>query len=337
LDHLNGVSVWIKKHAQGVSVCVVLALAAGFLSEHYGAPVMLFALLLGMAFHFLTEDETCAPGVEFCSKTVLRMGVALLGARVSIDQLMSLGALPLIMTPVLVALTIGAGVVLARLFGRSTQFGLLIGGAVAICGASAALAIAAVLPKTEKTERDTLFAVVAVTTLSTVAMIGYPLLFTALHSDDAQIGFLIGATIHDVAQVVGAGYAVSDEAGDVAVFVKLLRVAMLPLVVMAFVVFGPKGEGKGSPLPWFAVAFAVIMTINSFHLIPAAVTEIANQSSRWMLIIAISALGVKTSLKSLASLGAKHMAVVVLVTAFLLVAAIGGLGLAAQLYQSPPT
>jgi uncharacterized integral membrane protein (TIGR00698 family) len=275
----------------------------------------------------LMEDGKCVEGISFCSTSLLRMGVALLGAQLSIDQLLSLGTLPLIMTPILLVLTIGAGVVLARMFGWSTQFGLLIGGAVAICGASAALAIAAVLPKNEQSERDTLFTVVSVTTLSTIAMIGYPLLFTALHSDDAQVGFLIGMTIHDVAQVVGAGYAVSDEAGDVAVFVKLLRVAMLPLVVMAFVVMSPKGSGKGNALPWFCVVFAVIMVINSFHLIPPPVTEFLGHASRWMLIVAISALGVKTSLKSLVSLGPRHLAVVVLTTVFLLVGAIGGLWL----------
>ena len=330
MELLSAVKSWAQLRWQGTIVCVVLALAAGFLSDHYGAPVMLFALLLGMAFHFLMEDKACQPGIEFCSKTILRWGVALLGARVSVDQLMSLGPLPLIMTPILIVLTIGIGVVLARAFGRRTQFGLLIGGAVAICGASAALAIAAVLPKDDRGERDTLFAVVAVTALSTIAMIGYPILFSMLQVDDTQVGFLIGATIHDVAQVVGAGYAVSDEAGDVAVFVKLLRVAMLPLVVLAFVVFAPKGEGKAASLPMFAVAFAIIMAINSFGLIPPMITEAAGITSRWMLITAIAALGVKTSLKTLAGLGAKHMAVVVLTTLFLLIAAVLGLWVAGQ-------
>jgi uncharacterized membrane protein YadS len=109
------------------------------------------------------------------------------------------------------------------------------GGAVAICGASATLAIAAVIPHNDKTERNVLFTVVAVTTLSTVAMVLYPVLFGLLGIDDREIGFLIGATIHDVAQVVGAGYSVSDRAGDAATVVKLMRVAMLPVVLMAIV------------------------------------------------------------------------------------------------------
>lgn len=316
---------------RGAGICIVIALAASFLAGHYGAPVMLFALLLGMAFHFLSDDTTCVPGIEFCASTLLRIGVALLGARVSLDQLLSLGTDTLVIAPLLVAGTILAGVILARLLGRSTQFGLLAGGAVAICGASAALAIAAVLPRNEASERDTLFTVIAVTALSTFAMVVYPILFSALDYDEAQVGFLIGMTIHDVAQVVGAGYAVSPEAGDVAVFVKLLRVTLLPVIVLILSLSYRKSRSEGahqaSPVPLFVIAFAAIMGLNSFGLIPEPVVEASNSASRWLLITAIAALGVKTSLKSVASLGPRHLAVAVITTLVLLGAAIGSLWL----------
>lgn len=185
-----------------------------FLSEHYGAPQMLFALLIGMAFNFLATHERTGTGIEFSSSTLLRIGVALLGIRLSLSDMVANGWLPVMAIAVLVAVTIAGGVVFSRLAGRSTAFGLLTGGAVAICGASAALAISAVLSSAGRDDRDTLFTVVAVTTLSTLAMIVYPVLFAALGLDDTQTGFLIGATVHDVAQVVGAGYSVSDTAGD---------------------------------------------------------------------------------------------------------------------------
>jgi len=161
----------IGEYAPGVLMAFTIAAAARFISEHYGAPAMLFALLIGMAFHFLSAEGKCVKGVEFTSQKLLKIGVALLGARVTIDQITSLGAKPLIMIPVLIILTIMAGLVFSGLFSRSRHFGLLTGGAVAICGASAALALSSVLPKNEAMRRDTLFTVIAVTSLSTVAMI----------------------------------------------------------------------------------------------------------------------------------------------------------------------
>ena len=188
----------------GVLMAFTIAAASQFISEHYNAPVMLFALLIGMAFHFLSLEGRCAPGIQFTSSRLLKIGVALLGARVTFSDLASLGPKPVLFTPLLIAATIAAGVAFSRLFGRRTRFGILTGGAVAICGASAALAIAAALPLRQDGERDTLFTVIAVTTLSTVAMVLYPIVFHLIGYDDRQIGYLIGATIHDVAQVVGA-------------------------------------------------------------------------------------------------------------------------------------
>ena len=132
-----------------------------------------------------------------------------------------------------VATTIVVGFLLARRLGLSPMFGVLSGGAVAICGASAALAIASVLPPSDTRERDTILTVVSVTALSTLAMILYPVFATSIGLDHKQAGIFIGGTIHDVAQVVGAGYSISNETGDIATYVKLLRVAMLLPAVFA--------------------------------------------------------------------------------------------------------
>lgn len=312
----------------GLLLCFTIAAAAGFLSEHYGGPAMLFALLLGMAFHFLSKDQRFATGIEFTARRLLRIGVALLGARMTLQQAAELGSETLILVPLLVLATIACGLLAARLFGRGLAFGMLTGGAVAICGASAALAIAAVLPGGGK-ERDTLFTVVAVTGLSTLAMIVYPILYALLGFDDAEIGFLLGATIHDVAQVVGAGYAVSGTAGDVGTLVKLLRVAMLPVVVLglAFVV-RRQAAGAGTAagaMPWFAFVFAGLLLVNSVGLVPAAAAGAMTSLSRWLLVGAIAALGVKTSLEAMLGLGPRHLGVVVGTTLFLFLAATGAL------------
>jgi Conserved hypothetical protein 698 len=199
----------------GALVSVIIAVATTFLSEHYGGPVMLFALLLGMAFYFLSQEGPCAAGIEFASKRVLRIAVGLLGAQITISEIMKLGPTPVVMVIAAVTLTILFGVVGARVTGISRPFGVLTAGAVAICGASAALAISSVLPKGENHERDTVFTVIGVTALSTMAMIVYPLIIALFHLDHAAIGVFLGGTIHDVAQVVGAGFSVSDETGNV--------------------------------------------------------------------------------------------------------------------------
>ena len=137
----------------GLIVATMVALAASWLAEHYRAPVMLFALLLGIAVNFLSDDPRCRPGIEFSSRTILRTGVALLGMRITLDQLRSLGLGALAVTLLAVTLTILCGWLLARSARLDSAFGVLTGGAFAICGASAALAIAAVLPRTATHER----------------------------------------------------------------------------------------------------------------------------------------------------------------------------------------
>ena len=313
----------LRRGYRGLLLAVTIALCAGFLSDHYGAPVMLFALLIGMAFNFLADDPRCKEGIDFASRNLLRIGVALLGFRLSLGDVAEAGWEPVALIVGLVVLTIASGAVLAPLLSRRTGLGLLTGGAVGICGASAALAIAAVMPKRPELDRDTLFTVVAVTTLSTVAMVLYPLVFSWLGFDDAQAGFLIGATIHDVAQVVGAGYSISDEAGDVATLTKLQRVLLLPVVIVAFgLIMRGKGEGGGVGLQPFVVAFIVFMLINSAGFVPASIVVLLVESSRWLLIVAIAALGVKTALGAMFGLGGPHIVLVVVQTLLLLIAAI---------------
>lgn len=308
--------------APGLLLSATVAAAASFLGAHYGAPVMLFALLIGMAFNFLHEEGRCRQGVDVAARFVLRLGVGLLGVRIVLDDLSRFGLEGALALIGLVALTIGSGFVIAPILGRQWRFALMTGGAVAICGASAALAIAAVIPANDKTESNTLFTVMAVTALSTIAMVAYPVLFQALGFSELQQGFLIGATIHDVAQVVGAGFSISEAAGETATLVKLFRVAMLPavLIVVALVLrFGPGGgRGRISLLPWFMVLFLVLVVLGSAANLPQVLIDQVNTVSRACLVVAIAALGIKTSLKALTVVGGGHLAVVVIETLVLL-------------------
>ena len=306
----------------GMVMSAVVAAAATFLATHYHAPVMLFALLVGMAVNFLSQEGPCKAGIEFTSREVLRIGVALLGMRITFSQIAALGWHPVVMVVASVVITIGLSMLAARALGMKALFGLLTGGATAICGASAALALAAALPAHPQKERSTLFTVIGISALSTLAMIVYPTVVRLLGFDAMQAGTFLGGTIHDVAQVVGAGYGMSPETGDVATVVKLMRVAMLlPVVVCATLITRAQGAGQGDKrpplLPWFAVGFIVLAAVNSTGWIAPSVGAFANELSGWCLVAAIGALGMKTQLRELASVGIKPILLMVGETVFL--------------------
>ncbi len=312
---------------RGIAVSAVIGICAQFMSEHYGAPAMLMALLLGIAFNFLSEEGGCVAGIGFTARTVLRMGVALLGARISVELLIGLGWELILLVILGVVATIAFALLGARVLGRGWRFALLTGGSVAICGASAAMAIAAVLPKNEHSERNLLFTVLGVTVLSTIAMIAYPIVAQAFGLDDRAIGVFLGGTIHDVAQVVGAGFSVSDSAGETATLVKLIRVSMLaPVVLIMALLFRDmesEGEDPDKPaakpplIPSFVVAFLIFAALNSIGLIPAAVSHFLGEVSRWALLIAIAAVGMKSSLKTIFNVGGQAILLIVAETIFL--------------------
>jgi len=306
----------------GVLACAVVATAATFLSQHYNAPVMLLALMLGMAMNFLSAEGPCKPGIEFTASQVLRWGVALLGLRITMAQVAALGWHPVLLVVLSVTLTIGVSMIVARLMGFNILFGLLSGAATAICGASAALALAATLPPHPLKERATLFTVVGISALATLTMIVYPMVARAIGLDTHMAGIFLGATIHDVAQVVGAGYSMSQETGDIATLVKLMRVATLLPVIIFAVMFtratGKASDGPRPPLvPWFAVAFAALVALNSTGWIPKAVTATGVDVSGWFLVAAIAGIGMKTQLRDLIAVGLKPVVLMVGETVFI--------------------
>jgi uncharacterized integral membrane protein (TIGR00698 family) len=241
--------------------------------------------------------------------------------RITISQVTALGWGTVAMVVASVALTILVGIAIARFMKLGSAFGTLTGGAVAICGASAALAIASILPKHRYAERDASFTVIGVTALSTIAMIVYPIVAAVFGFSHHAAGIFIGATIHDVAQVVGAGYGISQDAGDTATIVKLLRVAMLlPVCLVIGVALHVRGSdaAHAAPvLPWFAVVFAILVGVASTGWIPQPVIDAGATFSRWCLVTAISAIGMKTSLKSLVDMGLKPVMLIVAETLFL--------------------
>jgi uncharacterized integral membrane protein (TIGR00698 family) len=221
----------------------------------------------------------------------------------------------------------------ARILGRGWRIALLTGGSVAICGASAAMAIAAVLPRNENSERNLIFTVISVMLLSTTAMIAYPILCSALGLDDRATGIFLGATIHDVAQVVGAGFSVSDTAGEAATLVKLFRITLLAPVVLCYSLAIRRlvpdeaiAAGARPPLvPGFVLGFIVLAAANSVGLVPAPAAALMVDASRWALVLGIAAVGMKTSMKSIRQVGVTAIALIVAETVFLAVFVLGGL------------
>jgi uncharacterized integral membrane protein (TIGR00698 family) len=346
---------WLRAHYPGVLLCTMIALAATFLAEHYGGPQLLYALLIGLSFHFMMKNPQVKPGVDLCGRTILRLGVALLGARITLSQVAQLGWSSALLIMAAVALTVMFGVMIARWLGRTRDEGLLSGGAVAICGASAALAVASVLPQNPRNERFTLLTVVGVTVLSTVAMILYPFALQWLEASPQRSGLFLGGTIHDVAQVVAAGMMLGPAAGDTATVVKLFRVMLLtPVVVVIALMYRQQmaqatanaaadaaaavaADGKkpqvapaSVPLiPGFLLAFIVLVLLASSQVFPKTWVDAASQASRWCLVAAIAAAGVKTSFEQLLKLGWQPVAMLVAETVFIALIVAAGMWLTA--------
>ena len=321
----------IRAAMPGLLLSATIALAVRFVSDRLGGPTMLYALLFGMAFNFLGEDERFASGIRFASRNILRFGVALLGLRITITEVMGLGWSVLILIVLSVAATILLGSLVGRALGLGNNHSVLSAGAVAICGASAALAIASVLPTHKDHERNTILTVASVTALSTMAMVIYPVFVTYLHYDHATAGVFLGGTIHDVAQVVGAGYIISDQTGEISTVVKLMRVACLVpvVIIISLLTHRRRNPASGSAplLPWFLVAFVVFVIINSTGWVPKTVDDALTPVSSWCLLTAVAALGVKTSLKALTEVGPAPVAVMVIQTILLAFFVIGGIAL----------
>ena len=307
----------------GILLATLIAVVSLFIEARYGGPVMLYALVIGILFNPVATKPSLKSGLSFSANTILKFGVALLAVKITVVDIVHLGFQTAVLVVVGVTATLIIGQVIGRFLSLSRDYSLICAGSVAICGSAAALAMTSVLPENKDKECNTIVTIIAVTTLSTIAMVLYPLIATFLNLSDTQSGIFMGITIHNVAQVVGAGYVVSDPAGEIATIVKLMRVACL---VPALVIISLMYRGKGAPqsgmkkppfLPFFIVAFIAIMLINSTGIIPPGAGSVLSNLSRWALVIAITALGVKTSFREIVGVGYKPVLVLSVQTLFL--------------------
>ena len=291
----------------GLAVCGTASLAAAWLSEHYGFPIILLGLLVGLSLSFLGQEPRMHRGLDFASRTFLRVGIVVLGFQVTFAQIGALGPVPFMALVVVMAAAFAAAMVGARLVGQDRYAGVLAGGATAICGASAALALYGVIGKGRLSQAQFALTLVGVSLASALAMSIYPVLAAELGLNDRQAGFLIGASIHDVAQAIGGGYAFSDAAGSHATIVKLARVALLAPVVALVSLWIGRGDEDGErralwtrmALPWFIVAFLATVTLNSLIAVPPAFSEWLLTASKGLLLVAVTATAMRSRLELL--------------------------------------
>ena len=302
----------LREHVPGVMFMGVATLAAGFLADHYRVPITLMALLIGLALNEIGNDKRLGPGLIFASHSLLRIGIVLVGLRISTGQLAQVGPAGLAVVCGIAAVVLLAGVLASRVLGFGAAFGALAGGAVAICGASAALAIATMLGRRRVDDAQLTLVLVGTSAMSALAMVTDPLITRFFHLGDTAAGFVMGASIHDVAQSLGAGYAVSAKAGAVATIVKMTRVALLAPVLLAVRLGFRSNETAGQSFlrrQWFVIGFFLLAALNSGWMVPAQLGLAATDASTAMLACAVTATAMRSPLAALKRGGLRPLSV----------------------------
>jgi uncharacterized integral membrane protein (TIGR00698 family) len=319
-----------------LAIAAIAFAAAKIINHAVPIPPLVIALAIGIALNPIVEHLPFEPGIFFATHGLLRTAVALMGLRISLSDIVSLGLSTTLLVSAAMLVTLASGLLFARLFRQSYYQGLLAGAGTAVCGASAGMAIASILPDYKRKQADLIFLVVAVNTLSTIAMVLYPPFCAWLGLDQQRTGILLGATIHDVAQVVGAGYGVSETAGNAAVVVKLFRVLLLsPIVLIMGKYFSLRpvdGLARKAPVPVFTLAFVALCLLNSIamsrpEVAPtySSIKDLIVPFADWGLLTAISALGLSTSFPAMRALGWRPLACVVGATLTILIVVATGL------------
>lgn len=301
----------LSRFVPGFAICAIASAAAAWLTENYGVPVILAGLLLGLALNFAAGDPRTHDGLDATSRHGLRLGIMLLGFQVTLMQIAAMGVVPFLGLAAVMLAALVAALLAARATGQSAAVGVLAGGSTAICGASAALALYGAIGRERIEQAQFTLTLVILAAASAIALVTYPPLTQMLGFSDAQAGFLVGASIHDVAQAIGAGFAVSDAAGAQATVVKLTRVAMLaPLVTLAALwiarVQPVSAAGKATRvpmLPGFILIFLALVGLNSVITLPPALAAHALTLSKTLLLLAVTATAMRTRTDLLLELG----------------------------------
>lgn len=289
---------------------------------------MVVGILLGMTYANTLRNrlpETWVPGIKFSSKQILRTGIVLYGFRLSFQDVLAVGLPAVVVDAVVVAGTLGLGLLFGRMLRMDRQLSLLTASGSAICGAAAVMGVdGALKPEPYKSA----VAVATVVIFGTLSMFLYPVLYRAgiFAMPPDQMGLFTGATVHEVAHVVGAGNAMGSEVSDTAIIVKMIRVMMLvPVLLLVALAVGIRRRRSDSrpqqkaaiTIPWFALLFLAVIAFNSLHLLPQALVDAINTFDTFLLTMAMAALGAETGFDKFRQAGIKPFLLAALLYAWL--------------------
>lgn len=287
----------------------VMVAIVGIVSAPYipGFNEVLIALLLGMVLGNLTDwSDRFKKGINFSGSKVLELSIVLLAFKMSIDEVGELGWETIVIVLLMVVGMLLATVFLSKRMNCPQSGGLLTGFGTTICGSSA---IAAVAPSVAKDKHDIGISLAVVSLIGAIFMFVWPMINTLYPLDPQHMAILTGGTLHSVGNVAGAGYSISEDVGNMAVTIKMLRVAMLAPAVLLFNVLTreskPKSIKEVFKLPVYLWAFILVTIVVITFDIPEEVTTNVGHGAKWLLAIAMAAIGFKTSFKTLYQSGKK--------------------------------
>lgn len=297
----------------GIIVTFILAilsysLASLPLISYLNLSSLIIAILLGMLIGNLIKlPDLVKPGLVFSSKTILRLAIILLGFKLSITDVSQVGGKGLL----IVILTTATTLIFTLWVGKKLQLNrnltMLIGAGTSICGASA---IAAVAPIVKANEEDTAFAIATITIFGTISMLLFPLIYQILNLPELLYAVWAGSSIHEVAQVVAAGFAAGETTGQFATIVKLSRVILIiPVtIIIGLVEIKRMKASTGTNeliIPWFVFGFLLTIIINSLNLIPAPIVDNIVILDGFLLTVAMAGMGLATNFQNMRKVGTK--------------------------------
>ena len=318
----------IKKYFTGVLAATILAVVAYFIAPYIpGVNGVILAFIIAIILgNLIKMPSSMKEGVNYSASKILEFAIIFLAFSISFQSIAKLGWLKFLFVLVIIIISLVATILLAKRFKTSNSTSWLVGFGTAICGSSA---IAAVAPMISKSEEDTGIAIATVNLLGSVGMIVLPFLLSFIFSDANDVGFLLGANLQSVGNVAGAGYGLSQEIGDTALTVKMARVALLSPAVIFFSFLVSKSEnesnGKGVSfkLPYYLWIFIGITIITSLVNIPEHILEVLQNIGKFLLTIAMAAIGLKVSFKTLWQSGKMAMGFGTLIFLIQVLASVG--------------
>lgn len=312
---------WLWRDLPGIALCALIACAATWTALLAGSAVV-WGLIFGLVLAAIWSPPSLfQTGISFVARHVIRIGVALLGFQISLATLQILNVADVVALAINVAIVLAVGWFAGPMLGITRELSLVAAASVAICGASAAAAVACVVMRNDSANRDVACTIGVVSIISSAAMILYPLLVHMADLDSAAGGIFLGGSIHEVAHAVAAGYSVNPETGEMTTVAKLLRVALLAPVCIA-VSFIASGRGASqkpsSPLPpAFLVGFVLAALLNASGFIPRELSQVTTPLSRFCLVMSMAAIGLTLPWRSIRAFGLKPIMLLLILSATL--------------------